>query len=168
MPITDTLSDIVIFGAMGDLAQRKLIPALYQLEREGLLHPDTRILGAAREDADHASFAEQCRKSLQRFVPESELSEKHMDALTARLGYCVISFTEPDQYLSLYKLLNANPDRTRIYYYATPASMYGPISQNLQLSGCLNEQCRVVLEKPIGHNHQSSSQINDQVAGYFS
>ncbi|MEH6579754.1 MAG: glucose-6-phosphate dehydrogenase [Amphritea sp.] len=168
MSSNDTLSDIVIFGAMGDLAQRKLIPALYQLVREGLIHKDSRILGAARNDIDKKTFVSNCNESLHRFVSKDELDKESVQTFTSKLDYCQISFTEIDGYKHLHETLQNNEERTRIFYYATPASMYGPISQNLSETGCLNEQCRMVMEKPIGHDHESSNQINDQVAEFFS
>ncbi|MEH6579308.1 MAG: glucose-6-phosphate dehydrogenase [Amphritea sp.] len=163
----DTLSDIVIFGAMGDLAQRKLFPALYQLEREGLIHKDSRILGVARKDIDKETFISNCNESLRRFISKDELEKTSLETFNAKLDFCQINFTEADGYQRLHATLQSKDERTRIFYYATPASMFGPISQNLSEASCLNEDCRMVMEKPIGHDLESSNQINDQVAEFF-
>ncbi|SIS67761.1 glucose-6-phosphate dehydrogenase [Neptunomonas antarctica] len=164
----NTLSDIVIFGAMGDLAQRKLIPALYQLAREDLINKSSRILGVARQDIDKETFISDCTKSLHRFIKKDELDKESLAAFMSMLDYCKINFTEAENYKNLQSTLTTQDDRTRIFYYATPASMFGPISQNLSEAGCLNEQCRMVMEKPIGHDLISANAINDQVSEFFS
>lgn len=159
-------SDIVIFGVRGDLAQRKLLPALYQLDRAGLLHPSTRILGVAR-DGDTAAFTEQSLANIARYVPAHEQVEKDIATFAARLSYFRIDLTQPDAYPTLAEALNQKT-HDRVFYYATAASLFGSISQHLAASDCLNEHCRVVLEKPLGHDHESSNAINDEVARYFS
>jgi len=164
----NTLSDIVIFGAMGDLAQRKLIPALYQLLREGLINENSRILGASRQDIDKETFIINCNKSAHQFVDKDELNEESLSIFMSMLDYCQIDFTDAENYKHLHATLETNSERTRIFYYATPASMFGPISQHLSESGCLNEQCRMVMEKPIGHDLASANVINDQVSEFFS
>jgi len=167
MPAPDTSSDIVIFGAMGDLAQRKLIPALFQLERAGLLHPDTRIIGAARQDKSSDAFRQTCNDSLRTFITAEELTKQSLESFTPKLHYCTINFTEADSFQCLPEAFSSPQSSPRIYYYATAAAMYGYISKHLHALGCLNEHDRVVLEKPIGHDLASSAQINDQVAEFF-
>jgi len=167
MSTPDTSCDIVIFGAMGDLAQRKLIPALLQLQLAGLLNKDCRIIGVARHSNSTEAFREACNESLYKFTNCEELTDDRTQAFLSKLEYCCVDFTDTDSYQSLNPVFDKNNDRTRIYYYATPASMYGPISSNLHQSGYLNSQCRVVLEKPIGHDLESSTKVNDQVAEFF-
>src|SRR5690554_5911943 len=73
--------DLMLFGAFGDLAQRKLFPALYQLDRAGLLAPDSRILAIARRDLDTAGMREALLARLIKQVPEAELMPKWPVAL---------------------------------------------------------------------------------------
>ena len=158
-------SDIVIFGAQGDLAQRKLLPALYQLDRAGLLHPHARIIGIAR-DGDSDSFIGMSLANLARHVPEKEQIPQDIETFTARLHHQRLDFTDASGYQNLADTLRQK-NHDRVFYYATAASLFGPVSQNLSESGCLNAQARVVLEKPLGHNHESSAAINNEVGRYF-
>ncbi|MBY4677067.1 glucose-6-phosphate dehydrogenase [Marinobacterium arenosum] len=165
MAPADSSSDIVFFGVLGDLAQRKLLPAIYQLERAGLLPDDCRILGLARTALDDGGFRDICAASLQRFVPEAELDTACSARFLQRLSFLQLDFNDPAGFKALASRLDHK--RHCIFYYATPASLYGPISQALAEANCLHERCRVVLEKPIGHDRPSSAEVNDQVAGFF-
>ena len=72
MAVTQTAQacDLVIFGAKGDLARRKLLPSLYQLEKAGQIHPDTRILGVGRADWDKDAYTKVVREALETFMKE--------------------------------------------------------------------------------------------------
>jgi glucose-6-phosphate 1-dehydrogenase len=166
MSITDTPCDILFFGALGDLTQRKLLPALYQLDRAGLLAADTRIIGLARGSEPAASEATS-EANLRRFVSEQDLDTATVQAFLAKLQFLNFDFGAAQGYASLKTLLDEKPDRARVFYYSTAASIYGMISKNLHDSGCLDKECRVVLEKPIGHSLASSHQVNADVAEYF-
>ena len=167
MSSQDHLCDIVIFGAAGDLAQRKLIPALFQLDRAGLLNEHSRIIGVARDEYDQEGFAKRCKSSLERFVDSTYLKSDAWQHFKQRLEYSCVNLTQKAEFDHLSDCLNQRTDSTRIFYYALPAALYGVTSENLHASGCLNDQARVVLEKPIGHDHESSSQINNQVGEFF-
>ena len=73
--MTDSLqrSDLVLFGVLGDLSRRKLIPALFQLDRSGLLHQESKIIGVAREELSASQFEERVKETLQTFVSSDEL-----------------------------------------------------------------------------------------------
>ena len=72
MAVTQTAQacDLVIFGAKGDLARRKLLPSLYQLEKAGQIHADTRIIGVGRADWDKAAYTKVVREALETFMQE--------------------------------------------------------------------------------------------------
>ncbi|MFC6673865.1 glucose-6-phosphate dehydrogenase [Marinobacterium aestuariivivens] len=166
MPTADTSCDILFFGALGDLTQRKLLPALYQLERAGLLHADTRILGLAR-GSEPAESLTQSEASLRRFVKESEIEEAPLRTFLGRLQFLNFDFGASEGYRDLKALLDEQPGRNRIFYYSTAASIYGMISENLDAAGCIDERSRVVLEKPIGHSLESSHEVNAAVARHY-
>ncbi|MEB0103557.1 glucose-6-phosphate dehydrogenase [Pseudomonas sp. CCI3.2] len=153
-----------LFGAVGDLALRKLFPALYQLDQAGLLHADTRILALAREPGDEQHHLANIDSHLRRFVPAAELNEEVVSRFQARLSYLHVDFLKADDYVALAERVgNAE---TMIAYFATPASVYGAICENLA-SVNLTGRTRAVLEKPIGHDLASSRRVNDAVAQYF-
>ncbi|MBS7660867.1 glucose-6-phosphate dehydrogenase [Pseudomonas lalucatii] len=153
-----------LFGALGDLALRKLFPALYQLDRAGLLHPDTRILALAREGGETQQHLSAIEQHLRRHVPAAEVDEAVLQRFQARLSYLSMDFLAADDYGALAEQVGAA--QPLIAYFATPASVYGGICANLARVG-LAERTRVVLEKPIGHDLESSRAVNDAVAQFF-
>ncbi|WAJ36505.1 glucose-6-phosphate dehydrogenase [Pseudomonas sp. GOM7] len=153
-----------LFGALGDLALRKLFPALYQLDRAGLLHDDTQLLALARETGDAAVHLGVIERHLRRYLPANELDEAVLQRFQARLRYLSMEFLPADAYPQLAEMVAR--DRPLIAYFATPASVYGGICANLAAVG-LAANTRVVLEKPIGHDLPSSRAVNDAVAAYF-
>ncbi len=86
--------DFTIFGVLGDLSRRKLFPALYQLDRAGLLHDDTRIIGVARHTISQDEFVATMRQSLDAFVTDP-LDSEVMERLLARLTYVLINLDVP-------------------------------------------------------------------------
>lgn len=162
--------DIIIFGALGDLAQRKLLPALFQMERSRLIDTETRILCVARNIVV-AEAKEKTQKNLKNYAAVGENEESLFDTFINRIELINVIFDETDSYKSLVTALSKSKSkdshRARIFYYATPAALYGIISENLNKNKCLTPLSRVVMEKPIGSNLESSKAINAQVAEYF-
>ena len=153
-----------LFGALGDLALRKLFPALYQLDRAQLLHADTRILALAREPGDEAHHLGVIEAGLRKFVSEAQLEAEPLQRFLARLSYVHVDFLDADTYVGLAE--KVGDAEQLIAYFATPAAVYGAICENLHEVG-LTERTRAVLEKPIGHDLESSRRVNDAVAQYF-
>lgn len=158
--------DLVIFGARGDLARRKLFPALYQLDKAGLLTDSTRISGVAREDIDSTEFIKQTQLLLKNLSESGEWDEKVWARFSRRLNYIKIDFSQKKEFSALNKWIVDN--RTVIYYLATPPSLFGPICKHLNDAGCVDKKSRIVLEKPIGHDLGSSEQVNGEVGTFFS
>jgi len=157
--------DLILFGTKGDLARRKLLPALYQLEKAGLLHADSRITGVARDQMTLADYIELVETNLQKFVKEP-LDADVLTRLKAKLQYVQIDLTQADDYLKLTAVTDIK-SRIPVSYFATAPSLFGNISQGLDAAGLAVQPSRVVLEKPIGHCLESSKVINDVVARYF-
>ncbi|WP_035386877.1 glucose-6-phosphate dehydrogenase [Ferrimonas senticii] len=162
--MTDTPCDFVLFGTKGDLARRKLLPAMYQLDRAGLLHQSTRIVGIARQSGSQEDYLAAVRESLETFVKEP-LDEGCWQRFSDRLCYFGTDFVNPAGYAELASKLN--PDNVMVNYFATPPSIYGDICRCLKANQLIKANTRVVLEKPIGSDLASSQVINDQVAEYF-
>ncbi|WP_422417340.1 glucose-6-phosphate dehydrogenase [Pseudomonas sp. GZD-222] len=153
-----------LFGALGDLALRKLFPALYQLDRADLLHADTRVLALAREPGSVEAHLASIEAHLREFVPEGQIETLVLQRFLARLSYLHVDFLKAEDYQALAN--QVRDDSQLIAYFATPAAVYGSICENLDLVG-LSARTRVVLEKPIGHDLDSSRRVNDAVAQYF-
>jgi glucose-6-phosphate 1-dehydrogenase len=157
--------DLVVFGARGDLSKRKLFPALYQLDKSGLLSDSVRIAGVAREDMDSVSFIQQMQESLKAILPTADWDEAVWKKFSQRLQYIRIDFSQKKQFSALKDW--SIEKRTMIYYMATPPSIFGSICKHLDEAGCVGETSRIVLEKPIGHDLKSSQDVNDTVGRYF-
>ncbi len=157
--------DLVIFGAKGDLANRKLMPALYQLEKAGYLYPDTRIIGVGRADWNKNDYIEVVKKALYTFMQET-LDDKVWAALSVRLDFCKLDVHDSKNFLKLEEVLS-HKNRITINYFAMPPNTFGAICQGLGKTKLNHALARIVMEKPIGNDLVSCRMINDQVAEYF-
>ena len=155
---------IALFGAFGDLALRKLFPALFQLDRAGLLPPQTQVLALGREMAAEEPPLTLVMEALRDFVPSDELDQAVLDRFISRLDWLYMDFQDAQAYQMLAKRIGQSD--SLIAYFATPAKVYASICSGLAGVG-LAERTRVVLEKPIGHDLQSSRAVNEEVARYF-
>ncbi|WP_395342688.1 glucose-6-phosphate dehydrogenase [Ningiella sp. W23] len=157
--------DFVLFGTKGDLARRKLLPSLYQLEKAGLLHEGTKIVGVARQDFSEQEYKELVKDNIINFSGD-ELCNDTWETFVARLAYVKVNITDIENYAGLCEHVDAS--RTMVCYFATAPSLFGYICKGMDNAGVIDDSVRVVLEKPIGHDLASSKVINDQVAEYFS
>ncbi|HET6698583.1 MAG TPA: glucose-6-phosphate dehydrogenase [Nocardioidaceae bacterium] len=162
-------SDFVVFGGTGDLATRKLLPALYQRDRDGQLPEDTRILATSRAGLDDAGFRDKVRGELPRFVPDHELDEAVLTRFLRRLEHLSMDVIEAADWPLLAERLGrtAGAGRIRVFYLACAPALFGSICGRLEESGLVDERSRVVLEKPIGHDLASARAINDAVGAVF-
>lgn len=156
--------DFVLFGTKGDLARRKLLPSLYQLEKAGLVHADTHIIGVARHDISVEEYVAVVKENIEKFSGEKLCSET-WERFSAKLDYVCVDMKDCESYNAFKE--HVDDSRTMVCYLATPPSIYGDICKGLQTAGIIDPSVRVVLEKPIGHDLASSKVINDQVAEYF-
>nr|WP_065241991.1 glucose-6-phosphate dehydrogenase [Halomonas elongata] len=159
--------DFVLFGALGDLSQRKLYPALYHLERENLLATSTRLLGVARQDESLDGFKSRVESALKQYVPGEELDRASLKRFLARLDYRCLDATQPEGYAEIREWRQGAGECPMVIYLAVGASLYGDICRYLQDSGSLDERSRVVVEKPIGYDLESSAEINDAIGAVF-
>lgn len=157
--------DLVVFGTKGDLARRKLWPALYQLFQSELLGDPFKMIGVARDQMTTESYRASIKENLEIFLQEP-LEAAVWEKMCARIHYVAIDLLKAEDYKNLLTLVNPRHHIT-ISYFATPPSLYGTISQGLHEIGLTQAPARVVLEKPIGHDLTSSNLINDEVARYF-
>lgn len=162
--ITPDPVTLALFGAMGDLALRKLFPALYQLDRAELLHAETRLLALSRKGGAPEVQRERIEHALRRYIPSHELDENVLSRFLRRLDSLIMDFRCAHDYQRLASRVACH--QPLIAYFATPASVFGAIGDHLAAVG-LVDHTRVVLEKPIGHDLASSQIINEAVARHF-
>ena len=159
--------DFVIFGGTGDLAIRKLLPALYLRDRDGQLTADTRIIAVARAGLDEPGYRDKIRAELGRFVAADELDDETVDRFLARLRFTSIDLTAPEEFSAVADLLSKSPVDIRVFYLACAPALFGPICDALGRQGMVTASSRVVLEKPIGQDLASARAINDAVGTVF-
>jgi len=169
MPATTSVApcDFVVFGGTGDLAVRKLLPALYLRDRDGQLTPETRVVAAARAGLDDAGYRDKIRGEIPRFVPADQIDDATLDRFIDRLSYVEVDFAHEDGWPDLTHLLEPRPDVVRVFYLACSPQLFGPVSARLAEHGLVTEASRVVLEKPIGHDLDSAREVNDAVGAVF-
>ena len=157
--------DLIIFGASGDLSARKLFPALFQLERLNLLEEDLRIAAVARTQQSLEDFLPVLKGKMSSYMGNDAPTEEEWASFTERFSYVAVNFSEPDQYGELRDWLD--DERVSLFYFATPPSLFAPICEHLSATNCLAGDCRIVVEKPIGENLESSVKVNETLAKYF-
>ncbi len=160
--------DMVIFGGLGDLSLRKLLPALYRSELGGLLAEETRILLIARKVSDHDSELARVHEWLSSQLKSSESASSHWPEFSRRIEFCALDVSDSDErWDHLEGSLNQFPNRDRVFYLAMPPSLYGTTCEQLSGRKLISDCSRVVLEKPLGYDRETANAINAQVGQYF-
>jgi len=161
------IADIVIFGGTGDLALRKLFPALYEMERTGRFDDTTRIFGASRSEHSDEDFRAKLEEAGKKYIPKGEFDAKVWKKFAARIAYVQVSAGDEAGFKILHEKLSDQPDRDRVYYFSTSPSLFADMAFNLKKAGLVTPNSRVVLEKPLGHDLESCREINGQIGEVF-
>jgi glucose-6-phosphate 1-dehydrogenase len=159
--------DLVLFGGTGDLAWRKLMPALFQAFRHGTLPEGGRIIGVGRDDLTH----EQYRALIQARFDNVELAKRPSAEEFARfaaiLEFVRMDLSKPADYAKLAASLQTRNAKTVVMYVATAPSLFTTVCEQLAAAGLNTPHTRVVLEKPLGHDLASNRTINQTVRRFF-
>lgn len=168
---------MVIFGASGDLTQRKLIPALYHLAVESQMPAEFRIVGFARREKTSESWRNELRQALDRFA-RTQPDESAWTKFAQNLFYCQGDISDAGAYGALERMLSSfgNPQlrRNLLFYLATPPSQFGTAADHLHRAGLLQRAenrsqgenggwQRIVIEKPFGHDLDSARKLNREL-----
>lgn len=166
---------IVIFGVTGNLAQIKLLPALYDLAEKELFPEGTSIIGVGRRDLSQEDFHNYFHKVLHldsRHV--GRVDKRVHETLLKKIHYLRGNFTDEELYANLKSLLvklhGGNAKRCAIYYLATYPDLYKAIFTNLEKVGLNKEEygfARVVIEKPMGRDQKSAQDLNALLLKFF-
>jgi glucose-6-phosphate 1-dehydrogenase len=159
--------DYLVFGGTGDLALRKLLPALYLRDKAGQITPESRILGVSRSQLSPADYKAKTEEALRRHLHKDDIDETTWSRFIARIDYVAADATATNGWDQLQERLSGRDEIVRVFYLATSPELFGPISERLQAFGLVTPKSRVVLEKPIGHDLESARQINDEVGSVF-
>ena len=161
------LFDLVVFGGTGDLARRKLMPALYYRDRDEQIPPGSRIIGVSRADLGRDGYAREIEAALREHLPEDDIDPHCLARFLDRLDHVALDAAGERGWPELADRLLGEKDRVRVFYLATAPDLFGRICSNIGAAGLDSKTARVVLEKPIGHDLASARAINDQVGAVF-
>ncbi|MBA2381237.1 MAG: glucose-6-phosphate dehydrogenase [Chloroflexi bacterium] len=170
-------SVLVLFGATGDLAHRKVIPALYQLWRTNLLPHDFVVVAIGRRDYDDETLRAELRTALEKYSRVVPLDDAAWNSFSRRIRYLKLDFDNPAGYDRLVKVLDGidkeqNSRGNHLYYLATQPSAFAEIVAQLGRVGLDHERHeggwrRIVIEKPFGHDLPSAIRLNREVGKVF-
>ena len=156
---------MVIFGGMGDLAMRKLLPALYSAFQHGSLPGSTRILSTGRQEFDRAAYLAHVAEHSRGFIPDASFDEKSWDGFLRLLEYVRLDVQQAPDFGALAQA--SREGAQRVFYLSTAPSLFTTICEKLAAAGLVDDQARVVLEKPLGHDLASAIEINEAVGKHF-
>lgn len=160
--------NIIIFGATGDLASRKLLPALFNRWCDGQVPKTSRIIGCSRSNLSHDAWLDIAKTACGHPDRQGEKLKKKWEEFTALLKYTPVDVRSPETDWSILKSYLNPKNKITVSYLATSPSLFVETAEKLSEHGFNSEGCRLVLEKPIGHDLQSAQHINAGISRYFS
>ena len=159
--------DCIVFGGSGDLAERKLIPALYQRQRAGQLSEPTRIIGASRSAMTDEEYRKFARDAINEHVKPAEIDAKEVETFIARLTYVAVDAKSEDGWAALKDAIGKKPEKIRAFYLAVSPTLFGDIANRLKSHGLITRDTRIIVEKPIGRDLESANALNDTIGSVF-
>ncbi len=160
--------EIVLLGGTGDLAMRKLIPALYQRFNAGQFDARAHILAAASSSLTREAYIQRAREHCLEHVAAADFSESRWTDFAACLDYQQIDATRVEDFRALKTRIAARDGQPRVWFLSTSPSLYIATAANMAAAQVVTPNARVVLEKPLGTDRASAAHINEQVALSFS
>lgn len=165
---------LVIFGASGDLTRRKLMPALFDLETDGLLPREFTVIGFARSEMDDEGFRAGVREWIERPGQVNEFSEEVWRRFAARLRYVRGQYDAPSAHVRLQDYLRdeCGTGISAVYYLALPPDVSERLLEAMYASGfsrakLSHSTCRIMMEKPFGRDLESARRLNEILSAMF-
>ncbi len=158
--------DLVVFGGTGDLAHRKLYPALFHRERSDQFSEPTRIIGASRRHLDRDAFRASVKATLIKLGLVDSGASAAMERFLSRLDFIAVDARGDGGWADLKTALGAD-DRIRAYYLATAPDLFCSLAKRLGAEGLVTARSRIIVEKPIGKDSRSAAAINDVIGSVF-
>lgn len=152
----DEADVLVLFGATGDLAKKKLFPALYSMAKHDSLNCD--VVGVASTKWDHKQFVEHATEAITKVFPNPDA--KIMAELDRRMNLVVGDYSQEKVYEDLAETLKDK--QSPVIYLAIPPAFFENVTKGLARVG-LTERCRLVVEKPFGRDLKSAIKLQDEL-----
>lgn len=171
---------LVIFGATGDLTAKKLLPAIYNLLREGQLPPHFACVGFARREKTHETFRKEMYEAISKYSRVKPIDQNLWETFSDQLFYHRSEFDDASGYESLRSFLSEldlqfGTKGNRVYYLSTQPSFFSDIIEKLHHHQLIypahhggERWSRVIIEKPFGHDYNSAIQLQKEISHYLS
>lgn len=161
--------DYVVFGGTGDLAERKLLPALYHRQLAGQLTEPTRIIGASRTAMTHDEYRKYTEDALKQHLKSGEFNEDEVKKFCGRVYYVAVDAKGDTGWPQLKELLDSGngKDCVRAFYLAVSPAIFGDIADKIREHKLITKSTRIVVEKPIGRSLASAQVLNDTIGKVF-
>jgi glucose-6-phosphate 1-dehydrogenase len=157
--------DLIIFGATGDLAKRKIFPSLYFRMKAGQMPQNARIIGAARGELSDKDFVELVTEAL---LPHAgDRKDATLKAFLKTLSFVTVDALSDDGWAALKETVEADPRPVRVFYLSVGPSIFDDIASRLTRFEIATSEARIVVEKPLGHDLASARELNAQLAKCF-
>ncbi|MCB2116841.1 MAG: glucose-6-phosphate dehydrogenase [Rhodobacteraceae bacterium] len=157
--------DLVIFGATGDLARRKILPGLYRRYLAGQVPETSRIIGSARSEMDHAGFRDFVAEAIAEFLPKARQDGQTLQRFLEHLHYIPVDARGDGGWAELAGFVRR--DVVQAFYFSVAPSLFGDIAERLHGYGVANAEARIVVEKPFGRDLDSAKALNATLALHF-
>ncbi|TQS72604.1 glucose-6-phosphate dehydrogenase [Rhodobacteraceae bacterium] len=157
--------DLVIFGATGDLANRKIFPGLFRRFLSGQIPDGSRMIGAARTEQSREIFQDQIRQAIRTFVKPDKQDAKQIETFIDCLHYVAIDARGDAGWPELKELIR--PDVVNAFYFSVAPALFGDLAERLKTHAIAGSDARIVVEKPFGRDLASARALNKSLAEYF-
>jgi glucose-6-phosphate 1-dehydrogenase len=159
--------DYVVFGATGDLALRKLMPALAARDRDGQIPAGSRIIAVSRSESTTQAYRALLNEKVAAFHGAELVATAQWKSFVERITFITVDASADKGWPQLARALAEQPQHVWVYYLAVAPELFVPITERLHAHQLNTPNARIVLEKPIGHDSHSAHQINDAVHAAF-
>jgi len=156
--------NIYVFGGTGDLAQRKILPALYRHDKDLIIDKLTSIISIGSKDYSQDSYKEFVKSSLINHSNCLDFQEDAWDRFSKRISYVQLDVNDKQNW---YKIHPGKDEVNNIFYLATPPNLFEKIANSLKDNNFVTENSKIVIEKPIGTNFKSAKDINKSLSQGF-
>ena len=158
--------NIIVFGGEGDLAIRKIYPALLHRELDGQFLTSYNIVAITRKSQTESTFYQDLTKHLLA-TAEEDTTEDEINTFVKKISLITTSEATVEAYQDLKNFLDQFNNYQNIFYFSTPSSAFGEIAQTLKACNLIYKNSKVVLEKPLGFSLASSNAINEEIMNAF-
>jgi len=156
--------DLYLFGGTGDLSNRKLIPAMFRQETLGNINDTSQIIGIGSRDLSAEEYISMVNESLNKYYIDFEQQKDAWLKFAKRLQYIKLDINSNEDWKNIN---NVSDSVAVVYYLATPPNLYKKISSALNDNNLIKDNCRIVVEKPIGSDLETAEDINNSLSQGF-